>query len=92
MLCCFSERPCFKRPAGPARRLQVCAHVWEFCAAFVPWYLCNRLMMWHVHSGTEGGSQELWRGSQVCGLRWLLAFLPACLPASLPAWPLACLV
>lgn len=27
-------------------------------------YLCNRLVMYHVHSGTEGGAQELWRGSQ----------------------------
>jgi hypothetical protein len=44
---------------------QVCDQVWEFAAAFAPWYLSNRIMMWHVHSGTEGGSQELWRGSQV---------------------------
>lgn len=27
-------------------------------------YLSNRLVMWQVHSGTEGGAQELWRGSQ----------------------------
>ena len=26
--------------------------------------MSNRLVMWYVHSGTEGGAQELWRGSQ----------------------------
>ena len=49
----------------PTPYAQVCDQVWEFAAAFAPWYLSNRIMMWHVHSGTEGGSQELWRGSQV---------------------------
>ncbi|KAL4423966.1 hypothetical protein ABPG75_001267 [Micractinium tetrahymenae] len=43
----------------------VCAHLWEFAVVFGAWYLCNRLMMWHLHRGTEGGMQELWRGSQM---------------------------
>ncbi|KAL4421860.1 hypothetical protein ABPG77_001342 [Micractinium sp. CCAP 211/92] len=43
----------------------VCAHLWEFALVFGAWYLCNRLMMVHLHRGTEGGMQELWRGSQM---------------------------
>jgi hypothetical protein len=50
---------------------QICAHLWEFTLVFGSWYLSNRCMMWYVHRGTEGGSQELWRGSQV---------RPECLP------------
>lgn len=43
----------------------ICAHLWEFTLVFGSWYLSNRCMMWYVHRGTEGGSQELWRGSQM---------------------------
>lgn len=42
----------------------VTAHLWEFVLVFGAWYLCNRCMMIVLHSGTEGGSQELWRGAQ----------------------------
>lgn len=42
-------------------------------------YLSNRLVMWHVHSGTEGGAQELWRGSQA----WIwMGELSACRAAA----------
>jgi hypothetical protein len=54
-------------PAAPLGWAQVCAHLWEFAVVFGSWYLSNRVMMLWVHRGTEGGSQELWRGSQVWG-------------------------
>jgi hypothetical protein len=41
------------------------AHLWEFCALFCSYYLCNRLMMWQLHRACEGGDQEMWRGSQM---------------------------
>ena len=43
----------------------VVAHLWEFCIAFAGFYLSNRVAMWYVHRGCEGGDQELWRGSQM---------------------------
>jgi hypothetical protein len=33
--------------------------------AFGCFYLMNRLMLWWVHRHVEGGSQEMWRGSQM---------------------------
>ena len=39
-------------------------HLWEFCVFFGGFYLCNRLLMWHLHKACEGGNQEMWRGSQ----------------------------
>jgi hypothetical protein len=39
--------------------------LWEFCALFCSYYLCNRLLMWQLHRACEGGDQEMWRGSQM---------------------------
>ncbi|WIA35048.1 hypothetical protein OEZ86_003538 [Tetradesmus obliquus] len=39
--------------------------MWEFTLAFGCFYLMNRIMLWWVHRHVEGGSQEMWRGSQM---------------------------
>jgi hypothetical protein len=36
-----------------------------FLQAFGCFYLMNRIMLWWVHRHVEGGSQEMWRGSQM---------------------------
>ncbi|KAL4547939.1 hypothetical protein Ndes2526B_g07156 [Nannochloris sp. 'desiccata'] len=43
----------------------VVENLWEFCAVFGASYMLNRVAMWWVHRGAEGGDQELWRGSQM---------------------------
>lgn len=52
--------------AAPRPALQA-AHLWEFALVFGVWYIANRLTMILLHVRTEGGWQELWRGSQVGG-------------------------
>ncbi|KAF6262258.1 hypothetical protein COO60DRAFT_1677084 [Scenedesmus sp. NREL 46B-D3] len=39
--------------------------MWEFTLAFGCFYLMNRVMLWWVHRHVEGGTQEMWRGSQM---------------------------
>lgn len=36
-----------------------------YLQAFGTFYLLNRIMLWWVHRHVEGGSQEMWRGSQM---------------------------
>jgi hypothetical protein len=40
------------------------SQLWEFTVPFGLFYLFNRLTMFWVHRGVEGGNLELWRGSQ----------------------------
>lgn len=59
--------PCLAPPASNSlclRCLLVCPPM-QFALVFGAWYLSNRIMMVWVHRGTEGGAQELWRGSQM---------------------------
>lgn len=61
-------------------------HLWEFCAFFCSYYLCNRLMMLHLHTACEGGDLEMWRGSQMwvwvapnhCKAIWKVRAIPGC--------------
>ncbi|KAL4546936.1 hypothetical protein Ndes2526B_g07738 [Nannochloris sp. 'desiccata'] len=40
-------------------------HMWEFAAAFAPYFLTNRLTMWVSARGIKGADIELWRGWQM---------------------------
>ncbi|KAK9793218.1 hypothetical protein WJX73_003952 [Symbiochloris irregularis] len=43
----------------------VAPRMYEFVAAFTGYYALNRIMMWWLYRGAEGGDNELWRGIQM---------------------------